>query len=299
MRTDRCPVCGSGCLRTAFSYDRPPDGETSFSFVSGEYRRRYDRCDGCGHLVSVHEYDMSGLYDGDYDQINYPGDRLRKTYERIMALPTDASDNRGRVARVDVLARQRLPRDDQRALLDVGSGLGVFVAAMKEAGWRCTATDPDARVAEHTRTIVGVDAVQGDFLSMRIDPEFDVVSLNRVIEHVEDPVSMVARCRGALTHGGCVYLEVPDAEMAALDPLGQSREEFFIDHHHVFSMASLAVLVMRAGFAAECLGRIREPSGKYTLFGFLRLPQVAACHAHAHADGKSSGRKRRSLPLQP
>ena len=68
---------------------------------------------------------------------------------------------------------------------------------------------------------------------------------------------------------------------------GYLNEEFFIDHHHVFSMASLAILVMRAGFAAGSLERIREPSGKYTLFGFLRLPQVMARRSHAPADVKS------------
>ena len=30
-------------------------------------------------------------------------------------------------------------------LLDVGSGLAVFPAVMKEMGWLCTALDPDVR----------------------------------------------------------------------------------------------------------------------------------------------------------
>ena len=38
--------------------------------------------------------------------------------------------------------------------------------------------------------------------------------------------------------GDLVYVELPDAEGAALH--GPGREEFFIEHHHVFSAASTA-----------------------------------------------------------
>ena len=38
------------------------------------------------------------------------------------------------------------------------------------------------------------------------------------------------------------------------------REEFFVEHHHVFSFASIAILANRAGFAPICVERVREPS---------------------------------------
>ena len=60
---------------------------------------------------------------------------------------------------------------------------------------------------------------------------------------------------------------MPDV-LAAVD--GPGREEFFIEHLHVFSPQSLAVTVEKAGLAVFELERVREPSGKYTLFAFAK-----------------------------
>ncbi len=61
----------------------------------------------------------------------------------------------------------------------------------------------------------------------------------------------------------------PTARAPPRDPDGPDREEFFIEHLHVFSMASLGLLAQRAGFAVDSAERLREPSGKYTLVAFL------------------------------
>ena len=67
-----------------------------------------------------------------------------------------------------------------------------------------------------------------------------------------------------------MYVELPDGEGAATDPDGPNREEFFIEHLHVFSMSSMSLLADRARLRMLNAERIREPSGKYTLFAFLR-----------------------------
>jgi len=85
-------------------------------------------------------------------------------------------------------------------------------------------------------------------------------------------VAMLAKASAHVKPGGFVYVEVPDGEAAVID--GPGREEFFIDHWHVFSVASLALLVAQAGFAVRVLERLREPSGKYTLRAFM-VPSVS------------------------
>lgn len=262
LDSERCPICTAPGMTTRFRYDAPPEGETRFDLKGEAYRRDVLECGSCGHFVSRTPLDLSGLYEGDYMDATYAGERLRETYERIMALPPARSDNVARVERVVA----RLGREG--AVLDVGSGLGVFPARMREAGWDVTALDPDPRAIEHTRSVVGVSAVQADFLT--VEPgslgRFDLVTLNKVLEHVADPVGMLARARGLLTGGGGVYIELPDGEVAAAD--GPGREEFFVEHLHVFSMASLALLARHAGLRLDHAERIREPSTKYTLVAF-------------------------------
>jgi len=261
--TLQCP-CSVAHLVPTFAYDAPPAGETFFDFGARKYQRGYSRCTLCGHWFSDNQMNMSGLYGGAYVDNTY-GARMRKTFERILALPPERSDNAARVACVLDFARRHFGVEKKPSLLDVGAGLGVFPYRMKEAGWACTALDPDERATTHAREVIGIDAVNGDF--MNIDPSvlgrFDVVTLNKVLEHVEDPVAMLRQALSVLAPGGFVYFEVPDGEAAAAE--GQEREEFFIEHHHVFSPASAALLAARAGFSPVLTERLREPSSKFTL----------------------------------
>jgi SAM-dependent methyltransferase len=255
-------MCRGTELEPVFRYDEPPAGETPFGL--DQYHREYHRCAACGHFLGVSSIDFDELYAGAYVDATYSADGLARTYEKIMSLPPERSDNVQRVGRI----RDRL--GDSGTVLDVGSGLGVFPARMREAGWTCTALDPDPRAVEHTREAAGVEAVCADFMEVGSLGRFDLVTLNKVLEHVPEPAAMLARTREFLAPGGHVYVELPDGEAAATDPDGQNREEFFIEHLHVFSMSSMSLLADRAGLVTEHAERLREPSGKYTLFAFLK-----------------------------
>src|SRR6185503_16488377 len=115
------------------------------------------------------------------------------------------------------------------------------------AGWRCTALDPDPRAAAHARDVAGVEAIAGDFMAVADERfgAYDVISFNKVLEHVLDPVPMLEKAKRHLTARGFIYVEVPDGEAAAEE--GPGREEFFIEHHHVFSPESAAMMARHAG----------------------------------------------------
>jgi len=270
--TLRCP-CGRQYDKTTFVYRAPPLGETAFDLGGQSYQRAFQRCAICGHWYSDSPMNLAGLYGGTYVDATYR-DGMRATFERILALPPGKSDNAGRVARVLTFAERWFPSGKVPSLLDVGAGLGVFPHRMKQAGWRCTALDPDPRAAAHAREVIGVDAVTGDFMAI---PEvelgrFDVISFNKVLEHVEDPIAMLTKAANQLLPGGFIYIEVPD-ESAAME--GAAREEFFIEHLHVFSAASVAMLAERCELVAVVVERLREPSTKFTLRGFFAARAVS------------------------
>ena len=257
-----CPLCGGTRFDHVFRYTEPPERETKFELGDQAYVRDIERCATCGHFLNRHQLDLDALYSGAYMDSTYADDRLVQTYERIMALPPERSDNRARVQRVVAEC------GSSGTVLDVGSGLGVFPAAMKQAGWTVTALDPDPRAVAHTRERIGVTGVQADFMEADDLGSFDLVSFNKVLEHVDDPVAMLARARDLVDDAGTVYVELPDGEVAA--GFGPDREEFFIEHIHVFSMASMCLLAQQAGFVVESSSRLHEPSDKYTLVSFLR-----------------------------
>jgi SAM-dependent methyltransferase len=139
---------------------------------------------------------------------------------------------------------------------------------MKNMGWLCTAIDPDPVACDHIARRVEVETICGDFLRMDVHAmgDFNLISFNKVLEHVENPSEMLAIGKGLLGLRGVVYIEVPDGDSAfQADP---AHEEFFIEHHHAFSISSLALMVQRSGLTCLEIKRIIDPSGKFTLYCF-------------------------------
>lgn len=265
-----CPVTSAEDWRLVKRYDAPPPGETTFGL--SPYRRDLLKSPSTGHVVNRHAMDLSGLYGGDYWDRTYGGGRIAATFERIMALPADRSDNTGRIAFIEAFWESRRP-DMERQVLDVGSGLAVFPAGMKAAGWSAIALDPDPRAAAHAKDTAGVTGIAADFMTVSLEHRVSLVTFNKVLEHVPDPVAMLRHADHVLSPGGAVYVELPDGE-AALAAEGPDREEFFVEHYCAFSAQSYTLLAHRAGFRVDLLERVVEPSGKFTLRGFLGRPDT-------------------------
>jgi len=264
-------LCGQNRFSSIFFYDSPPKGETKFDIDYRQYRREVKHCGICGHYVSVHEIEMKHLYEEGYVDSTYDDDvGMRRTFERIVGLPPEKSDNTGRVERVVAFAESHFGKEKLRAkpsVLDVGSGLCVFLYKMKERGFACTALDMDERSVRIAEEVVGVDAVRGDFMKIEDLDQFDVITFNKVLEHIKNPIDILMKCKDHLNPNGFVYLELPDGEAAERE--GPEREEFFIEHWHIFSAASAALMIQQSGFWVETLERLREPSHKFTIRAFL------------------------------
>lgn len=271
-----CLMCGSRGFVVQFTYDSLMPLEVAFEFAKADsYRREIHRCRGCGHFIEALALDQANLYASDYVTSTYhDAAGLKRTFDKIMALPPEQSDNAGRVARVLEFAQQHLPSVDNEhipSLLDAGSGLCVFAARMRAAGWNCTAIDLDPRLVEHAKSVAKVNAQLADVATAKPLGQFDAITFNKVLEHVVDPIAMLAASQRMLKQGGFVYVEVPDGETAASE--GREREEFLLGHRHVFSRRSLELLIERAGFRPATIERLVEPSGKFTLRAFLEMPQ--------------------------
>lgn len=265
-----CPICGNTSLYLIFSYTTPPLIETRYpGFDTIKYYRETRQCNHCLHFIAVQEIDLSLIYCGDYVTATYKDKAgVERTFERIISLPKEKSDNNGRVERINEFCIRYWGTLHNKSALDIGSGLGVFPYLMNKTGWSITALDPDQRAAEHISENAGVHTICGDFFKVDIQQKFDLITFNKVLEHVKDPVRMLAKSRDNLTEIGLVYVEVPDGDIAMID--GSEREEFTIDHLHIFSFISLAMTADKAGFYPVIIERLKEPSTKYTLRAFLR-----------------------------
>jgi len=269
--TLRC-ICEKKYCKRIVSYNTPPKGEVLFDLGKDPYLREYLSCDICSHMYGKHNLDLSSLYSRNYVDATY-GDRkgMVERLKKILNLPDEHSDNIPRVRRIEEFWKSVMAShasDSPRTLLDVGAGIGVFPAVMRDLGWIATAIEPDARTASHLREEVGIRAFNQDFLKLSSKElgVFSLVTFNKVLEHLEDPISLLSRAKHFLSKNGICYIEVPDIRASEESFL---REEFFIEHHHIFSILSCAAMAERSGFRVLKIERIIERSGKYTIFAFL------------------------------
>jgi len=267
-----CPMCSQENLERKFFYDAPQDVEKNFPLAQkGAFWREMYCCKNCGHFLEYFDRDQNNLYSEEYVSSTYQDPvGIKKAFDRINSLSPSASDNIGRVKYVDDFCKNYWEKhaSSHLTLLDVGAGLGVFPYQMNKHGWECTAIDMDERLVEHHREVVGIKSSCGDLKGQTSLGFYDLITFNKVLEHINNPVEVLAYAGQLLSNNGLIYVELPDGEAAAIE--GKSREEFLIGHVHVFSFSSFALLVQKSGFQLICCERIREPSTKYTLRGFMR-----------------------------
>lgn len=265
----RCYLCDADSCKLVSTITEKPQREIELGIRVEDYLRKIYSCNKCGVFFNLFSYDLDELYKGTYNKATYRN-RILDNYLRIREIPKEQSINKQRVKRVLRFAREHGFKFSETNVLDVGSGLCVFLGELKDYGFKCHCIDPDPFSIEHARKNVKVDsAFCGTLNEFSSDIPFDIISFNKVIEHVKNPVAVLMKSKALLSDKGFVYIELPDATSAMQAGTVQERQEFFIEHYTIFTTKSLEYLVSKAGFGCVEMKAIREPADKYTLYAFL------------------------------
>jgi len=97
--------------------------------------------------------------------------------------------------------------------LDVGCGAGWFTRALKSVGWQAEGVEPDPDAARVARRVAACHVWEGDFLRMDLPlGTYNLITLNHVFEHLDDPVQALRRIGELLAPGGRAVLIYPNPE---------------------------------------------------------------------------------------
>lgn len=150
-------------------------------------------------------------------------------------------------------------------LLDVGAGIGTFLALAQARGWAVEGTEISDSAVGLARRRHGLDLVQAQLESADLPSStYDVVTLWHVLEHVPSPFRTLRACRRLLSSGGLVVIAVPNDSAAMLLPRRLKRlltrtefhryepvipgQEVHLSH---FTPAVLRRLLVRTGYAPQ------------------------------------------------
>lgn len=175
------------------------------------------------------------------------------------------------LAQIDRLElMERLLGPQRRRLLDVGAGPGYFLKTAEARGWRALGVEPSRQAAAHARSL-GLEVVEGFFDAETAGGlgHFDAVHLNNVLEHVANPISILAMADVLLERGGVLCVGVPNdfSPLQIAAHAAGSREWWLAPPHHLnyFDFDSLAQLVGRFGF------RVAQRMTSFPMEAFLLM----------------------------
>jgi len=109
-----------------------------------------------------------------------------------------------------------LPAGSSVRLLDIGAGIGTFVAMARDRlGWKVAGTEVSSSAITIARERYDLDLLEGQVEELHLAPaSFDMVTLWHVLEHVPSPAKTLAICHRLLAPRGWLAIAVPNDDEA-------------------------------------------------------------------------------------
>jgi SAM-dependent methyltransferase len=254
-----CPTCGNEDDRCEMFDERiDPARLDDLSYASRkepEYMRlRMVVCPACDLLYAPHVPSA---------------EFLSHAYARA-AYDSDAEARHAADSYADALRSRLSMLPDRASALEIGAGNGALLERLKDLGF--------AELAGFEPSLEAVRAAPADLRPLiRVacfDPEslpaahFSLVIANQTLEHVSEPLQLLTAAHALLKPGGVLMLVSHNYRHWLMRLLGARSPIIDIEHLQIFSPASLAFALERAGFRDT---EIRSFANEYPLHYWVRL----------------------------
>ena len=146
-------------------------------------------------------------------------------------------------------------------LLDVGCGLGYFLVTMKNLGMVSYGVEPgviDYELAEK----YNLDIFNGNLLDAKFEDNFfDVITLNHVLEHIDNPFETIKELNRILKPGGYLIIRTPIADSYAFQLFGEYWGQIDTPRHlFIFKLNNLQKYGNMNNFKVENMRYCSIPS---------------------------------------
>jgi SAM-dependent methyltransferase len=206
---------------------------------------------------------------------------------------------RGALSQRDLLARWFALRQAKRRLrqiaryrttgelLEIGSGTGEFLSLAQTVGFRSVGLELSPDMAEHAVRHYNVLVYCQRLAELPLEEKFDVVVMNHVLEHMENPVQTLSEIKAVMKGDAILYIAVPNQDSWEAHFSGWTSYEPY--HLFYYSPATLRETLRRSGFDILSSSTFEPFSGWVnTLLRSALKEHYLAARAQAHAGGAAA-----------
>lgn len=141
-----------------------------------------------------------------------------------------------------------------KALLDIGSGPGLFLKVASQLGFKAKGIEPSKDAFEYSVSKYNCNVVNTTL--EELDPskeQFDLIHSSLVLEHILDPSAFIKKTKAMLRKGGLLCVIVPnDFTIIQKINVTLGRKMWWVspfEHLNYFNQKSLRKLLQRSGFS--------------------------------------------------
>ncbi|HUN61521.1 MAG TPA: class I SAM-dependent methyltransferase [Candidatus Sulfotelmatobacter sp.] len=151
-------------------------------------------------------------------QCSFVFDNPRPTIDALVAFysqPTKYDSWLAEESARDALWTRRLahllPTAKAGSLLDVGTGIGQFLALARPHFSEVCGTEVSESAIQIARNKYGLELLRGEIQNINFEgKKFDNITLFHVLEHVPNPRAVIEKCVSLLSDGGILAVAVPN-----------------------------------------------------------------------------------------
>jgi 2-polyprenyl-3-methyl-5-hydroxy-6-metoxy-1,4-benzoquinol methylase len=238
-RTD-CPLCRGSAIEDAFTTKADRSGLCLSGFS-------VSLCRSCDYYFVNPQPDLTGLRA--FYNSHAPLVSAQTFEEKLREYEEGGAAYRFACALVDVL-----PATARRGrLLDFGCNIGLLLFHNKERFASVTGVEINEEALKFARERFGLTQLYNTLDAIPSGERFDVITLIDVIEHVPDPVGLLASLQARLNPGGAILLRLPVIDGLAFRREAPENWKWVYAPYHLsmFSTKALASLGRAAGLGVQ------------------------------------------------
>lgn len=227
------------------------------------------KCQGCGLVrTSPRLDDLSAYYPESYQNHAAREGMAERVSVGVLKRSLSSKGLLGRsLTRLFAAADLGGSLESGESLLDVGSGSGHVVRALRSAGIDAWGLEPSERAVETARQAGLETVVLGVLDESTIKAAeglrgrtWDVIRFYHTLEHIGDPVAALRYAADLLTSTGHIVIVVPNFNGLGRRVFDNSWDGLELPRHvHHFSRESLASVFSRAGLTLTSLHTVAIP----------------------------------------